>query len=73
MKTDAGGFVKDESTGVISNQNYNDLEIYKMNRERVKQMQQMMRDINMLKTEMDEIKRFMLNQTNKRENCGCQE
>ena len=55
-QTNIRGYVKDVSTGVVVNNDHNELAAYIQQRERIKQMQVVQKDIESLKNELREIR-----------------
>lgn len=64
-KTNAGSYVKDVSTGVVINNDQRELAAYIQERERIRQMQSMKKDIDFLKQELRELK-ILLTKQNER-------
>jgi len=56
LKTDAAGFVKDTSSGVVLNNNDNEYAAFIQNRERSMQMKKLTDDMNFLKQEFITLK-----------------
>lgn len=59
LKTNAEGYNKDLNSGVVSNQNQNEYNVYIQNRERSKQMRNIQSDIDWLKKEFHEIRNIL--------------
>lgn len=55
-KTNAEGYSKDVSTGVIVNNNTNDYAVYMQNRERTKQLKTLQREIETIRHECAELR-----------------
>lgn len=73
IKTDVKGLLKDQRTGAVSNQNYSELETYRMNVERAKQIKQLQNDVNSLRREFAEIRSCFNKLFAERENTKCQD
>ena len=58
-KTNASGYVKDVSTGVVVNNDHNELAAYIQQRERGRQMQSLQKDVDFLKKENREIRMLL--------------
>ena len=59
VKTDAKGYVKDITTGVVLNNDSQEYAAYILQREHNRRMQNFQRDIESLKTELYEIKMLL--------------
>ena len=59
QQTNIKGYVKDVTTGVVVNNDHNEFAAYIQQRERIKQMQAVQKDIEFLKTELHEIRTIL--------------
>jgi hypothetical protein len=59
VKTDAAGFVKDISSGIIVNDNESEYNAFIQNRDRIIQNKKIFSEINIMKSEISELKKLV--------------
>jgi hypothetical protein len=60
LKTDVSGYVKDEETGVVINTDFSDYDRYTSQKNQHKEYLKTKEDIAHLQTEMEELKKLLL-------------
>lgn len=59
LKTNVPGFLKDPETGVVINNNYNELEAHYMARQKAKELAEVKNNVDELKRNFNEIKTML--------------